>query len=156
MAKQTIQFSYPVESINRKMTLRRNTASDKTTISVNGASVSIDKPVSRYMGSGERKVYRNGLGYVHTNYLFVRFNERGTTVTADELALRMTFGNASKLATRWKKDLSTVSTSLQVYQAKGSRKGVSSVGQSYNGWMFKVAYAVIEDGGTVESEFPQA
>ena len=156
MSKNTIQFSYPVESINRKMTLRRNTASDQTMVYANGQSVGVEKPVSRYMGSGERKIYRNGLGYVSTNYLFVRFNKRGTAVSADEIAARGTFGNASKLATRWKKDMATVSTSLDVYNAKGSRKGCSSIGQSYAGWMFQVAYAVIADGGTTASEFPAA
>lgn len=156
MSKNTIQFSYPVESINRKMTLRRNTASNGTTVYNNGTTVRVEKPISRYMGSGERKIYRNGLGYISTNYLFVRFNKRGSDVKANEVVLRTDFGNASKLSARWKKDMATAATALQVFQNKGSRKGVSSVGLSYAGWMFQVAYAVIQDGGTTSSEFPAA
>lgn len=156
MSKNTIQFSYPVESINRKMTLRRNTASDQTMVHSNGTSVKVEKPVSRYMGSGERKIYRNGLGYISTNYLFVRFNKRGTAVSADELALRLTFSDASKLKKAWQHDMTSTSQAQAAFQAKESRKGVTSVGKSYSGWLFQVAYEVIVDGGTPASPFPQA
>lgn len=156
MLKNTIQFSYPVESINRKMTLRRNTASDQTMVHSNGTSVKVEKPVSRYMGSGERKVYRNGLGYVSTNYLFVRFNKRGTAVGADELALRLTFSNASKLKKAWTHDMAATAQAQAAFQGKEERKGISSVGKSYSGWLFQVAYEVIADGGTIESPFPAA
>lgn len=157
MAQPKITFAFPVESVSRKMTLRKNTASSQMRVSTGGnSSVSISKEIARYMGAGVRTQSRNDVGVVKKNYFFVRFNARTTPVTTDEQAARTLFANASRLAARWKQDLTSIADQLNAYKNHLPRKGVTSYGMTPYEFRFKVAYAVIEDGGTVDSAWPTA
>lgn len=146
-----IAFAFPVESVSRKMTLRKNTASSTARV---GGVTSITKEIARYMGAGVRTKSVNDLGVVKSNYLFVRFNKRTTPVTADEQNVRQWFGKASKLAARWRQDLTSLADQLNAYKNHLPRKGVTSYGMTAQQFRFKVAYEVIVDGGTVESPWP--
>lgn len=147
-----IAFAFPVESISRKMTLRKNTASSQFKVAT---GVSVEKEVARYMGAGVRTNVLNDVGVVKKNYFFVRFNKRSSAVTADEQVHRQLFGNASKLAARWKNDLTSLADQQNAYQNHLPRKGVTSYGMSGYKFRFLVAMAVLEDGGTVDSAWPR-
>lgn len=147
-----IAFAFPVESVSRKMTLRKNTASSHARV---GGGVSIAKEIARYMGAGVRTKNVNDVGIVKNNYFFVRFNARTTQVTADEQNVRTWFGQASKLAARWRKDLTSLADQLNSYKNHLPRKGVISYGMTAQQFRFNVAYEVIMDGGTVESAWPR-
>jgi hypothetical protein len=88
--------------------------------------------------------------------MFVRMNARTSPIGSNEQVLRNLFSQASKLRKAWKADLSTMTTILQDWKAEGngSAKGVHKAGYTFGGWMFAVAYAVVLDGGTVDSPFP--
>lgn len=146
-----IQFAFPVESVSRKMTLRKNTASSTVRVA---ADVSVEKPVARYMGAGVTKRYHNDIGYIEKNYMFVRFNKRGTAPTADEIAVRNYFSQASKLCAAWRNDVSSLADQKAAFDNHLSRKGVVSYGMTAYQFRFKVAYAVIMDGGTPSSPWP--
>lgn len=151
MANPKITFAFPVESVSRKMTLRKNTASTTQKVA---QGVAIPKEVARYMGAGVRSNVLNDVGVVKKNYFFVRFNQRSTPVTADEQAQRSYFGNASKMAARWKQDLTSIADQLNAFKNHLPRKGVTSYGMSYYKFRFRVAMAVLDDGGTVDSPWP--
>lgn len=151
-----VQYAFPVESISRKLTLRRNTASDKISVATEDGKVKLDKEVSRYIGTGVRSKKVNGIGIVKENYVFVRFNKRSTSLSQEEQASQTYFGNASKLSTKWRKDLTTITTIMQVYNNGYSRKGVESLGKTLRQFVFNVALEVLMDGGTIDSAWPNA
>lgn len=153
MAQPKITFAFPVESVSRKMTLRKNTASSLLNV---GNGLHVEKEIARYMGAGVRTTPVNDVGVVKKNYFFVRFNKRTSAVTADEQYQRALFGNASKLAARWKQDLASIADQLNAFKNHLPRKGVTSYGMSYYKFRFHVAMAVLEDGGTVDSAWPTA
>lgn len=146
-----IAFAFPIESVSRKLTLRKNTAS--TMLNVGGGHT-ITKEIARYMGAGVRTNWLNDVGAVKKNFFFVRLNARTSAVTADELAMRTLFGNASKLSARWQQDLASIADQKNAFDNHLPRKGVTSYGMSARQFRFKVAIAVLEDGGTTESPWP--
>lgn len=148
--KKTIRYAYPIESVSRKFTLRKNVCSLS-----NGAGVFNEEP-AQFMGGGVRKAARFGVGDPKVNFMFVRMNARTSAKSAQEQTLHNMFTQASKLRKAWKSDLSTMATVLEDWKAagNGSAKGVHKAGYTFGGWMFAVAYAVIADGGTVASQFP--
>lgn len=149
-----ITFAFPIESVSRKLTLRKNTASSQMRVSTGTASVSISKQIARYMGAGVRTNVLNDVGNVKKNYFFVRMNARTSAVTADEIAQRTLFGSACKMVARWKQDLSAVADVLNSFKNHLPRKGVTSYGMSLRKFMFNVAIAVLDDGGNVSSPWP--
>lgn len=156
MAKDLIKFAYPVESVQRKMTLRKNTASDVVSLSTgDGRVVALSKPVSRYMGAQVRTQSVKGLGIVKSNVLFVRFNKRSTPVTEDELAARLVFGKMSKLAKYWlKTSLQDTSAAREDYMNGNSVLGVNPYGRTFYGYVRGVAHAQIAAGGTITDHWP--
>lgn len=146
-----IAFAFPIESVSRKLTLRKNTASTQMKVAT---GVSVAKQIDRYMGAGVRTNVLNDVGTVKKNFFFVRLNARSTAVTADELAQRQLFGNACKMVARWKQDLASVADVLNSFKNHLPRKGVTSYGMSLRKFMFRVAIAVLDDGGNVNSPWP--
>ena len=150
-----IAFAFPVESVSRKLTLRRNTASSTMKVGEGAGRTTIEKEISRYMGSGVRTIRRNDIGVVKKNYFFVRFNARTTPITPDEQQVRTLFSKASKLAARWQQDLASLADQQNAYNNHLPRKGVTSYGMSVRQFRFNVACRVLEDGGTVDSAWPR-
>lgn len=148
--KNPIKYAYFVENVSRKFTLRKNKCSQKNTYGKFTAEP------TRYMGGAVRNNSRFGYGAEQKNYMFLRFNPRSTAVTQEENLLRTQFGTASKLARAWKKDLSIVVTLMNAWSdpTNGSAKGVHKLGYTFPGWIFAVAYAVVQDGGSATSQWP--
>ena len=148
--KKTIRYAYPIESVSRKFTLRKNVCSLS-----NGAGVFDEEPAV-FMGGGVRKASRFNVADPKVNFMFVRMNARTSPTGANEQVLRNLFTQASKLRKAWKADLATMATVMEDWKdsSNGAAKGVRKAGYTFNGWMFAVAYAVILDGGTVASPFP--
>lgn len=145
-----IKYAYFVENVSRKFTLRKNKCSQNNTFGEFTAEP------TRYMGGAVRNNKRFGYGLEQKNYMFLRFNPRSTAVSGEERVLRNTFSTASKLANAWKKDLSIVATLITAWNdsSNGSAKGVHKLGYTFAGWLFAVAYAVVQDGGSATSPWP--
>lgn len=144
MQKETIQFIFPVESVNRKMTLRKNTAS--STMRYNG--IDLQKPVARYMGSGTRYTSRKGVGVSPSNYLFVRFNKRSTQATSDEIQQRNRFGFVSAWVAATRKNLAIISSVLTSYNTETPAAGVVSTGLTFYQFIWLVRAAQYDNGVT--------
>lgn len=139
MAIENIKFTFPVESINRKLTLRRNTASNQMKVTTeSGTRVEVAKPISRYFGSGTRTRNLKGVGPVRNNYLFVRFNARTSAVSQSELEVRTRFGFCTTRAQMLRKDLTAGQASAANYNGGITVKGVSPYGLTYYNYLLQV------------------
>lgn len=145
-----IKYAYFVDNVSRKFTLRKNKCSQNNTYGEFTAEP------TRYMGGAVRKNSRFGYGLEQKNYMFLRFNPRTSPTSSEERELRNTFTTASKLQAKWLKNLSTTAEILQDWQSvgDGSAQGVHKLGYTLRGWVFAVAYAVVQGGGTTESTWP--
>lgn len=156
MTNASIQFAYPVESVSRKLTLRKNTASANGKVSTENGIVHFSKQASRFMGAGVKNNLRSLSGAEKKNYLFIRFNQRSTPVSADEIALRSAFTLSVKLAKKWAQDIVHITAIRRAWLSGETRKGVPAAGYTFRGWLTAVGYAVVADGGTIDSDFPNA
>lgn len=157
MKKSNVQYSYPLEKVSRKLTLRKNTASDKMRVAVEGgAPITLDKDVARYMGTMKRTYIIKGVGTVERDYLFIRFNKRSTQPDAEELAARALFANNSKLRKHWKHSVEDAVKASQAWQNSQTIQGVSPYGKTFTQWLYYVAAEVLDNGGTITSPFPNA
>ena len=155
MAIENIKFTFPVESINRKLTLRRNTASSEMKVSTEGGvRVAVKKPVSRYFGSGTRKSLRKGVGAVYTNYLFVRFNERSTPASQDENLARARFGFCTTRTQVLRKALSQIPTINANYNNGVTVKDVSPYGLTIYQYILRVCIAQYDDDEVTQTTSP--
>lgn len=142
MAIENIKFQFPVESINRKFTLKRNTASSTMKVTTeSGTRVFVEKPISRYFGSGTRKRVLKGVGPVYSNYLFVRFNQRSTAVSSDETLARKRFGFCATRAQKLRKELSQIPTINANYNDGVTVKNVSPYGMTIYQYILNVCFA---------------
>lgn len=150
MANPTIGYAYFVEDVSRKFTLRKNKCSQNNAYGVYTATP------AKYMGGAQRKDRRFGYGIAKKNYMFLRFNPRSTAVTAEERQQRTNFGVAAKLRAAWNQDLAVVTQMLSAWQnpTNGTASGVAKLGYTFKGWLFAVAYAVVNDGGSETSPWP--
>lgn len=148
--KPSIKYAYFVEEVSRKFTLRKNKCSQSNTYGTFTADP------ARYMGGAVRKNPRFGYGLEKKNYMFLRFNPRSTAVTSDERAMQTTFATAAALRKTWLKSLQTVAEIKGDWDAidNGSCSGVHKLGYTFRGWVFAVAYKVVEGGGTASSQWP--
>lgn len=148
--KNPIKYAYFVESVSRKFTLRKNKCSQ------NNSYGNFTAEPARFMGGAVRHNTRFGYGAEQKNYMFLRFNPRTTPVTGDERTLRNYFALASKLANKWRKDLTTIGTIMQAWEdpSNGSAQGVHKSGYTFRGWLFAVGYAVAANGGSEASAWP--
>ena len=147
MAIENIKFQFPVESINRKLTLKKNTASSTMKVSTSsGSRVSLSKPVSRYFGSGTRKSSVKGVGNVYTNYLFVRFNPRSTPVSSDETLARSRFGFCVTRTQKLRKQLSQIATIVSNYNGGAIVEGVTPYGKTLYQYILNVCFHQFDSG----------
>lgn len=142
MAIENIKFQFPVESINRKLTLKKNTASSTMKVTTeSGTRVAVQKPISRYFGSGTRKRLVKGVGAVYTNYLFIRFNQRSSAVSSDETLARQRFGFCTKRTQKLRKELSQIPTITANYNNGITVKNVSPYGMTLYQYILNVCFA---------------
>lgn len=148
--KTTIKYAYFVDNVSRKFTLRKNTCSPSKTVGP------YDTEPMRYMGGAVRQDARFGIGLVQKNFMFLRFNPRSSAVSSDETLARLAFGTASKLAKAWKANLTTMQAITTAWKAddNGTASGVAKKGYTFFGWIFAVAYQVVQGGGSASSEWP--
>lgn len=142
--KPTILFDYPVESINRKMALRKDTCSDKN---YGNAIIVAPKP---WMGACTRERFYAGAGVVKTNFMVVRKNARSTPPSSEELVARSNFTAVRAWVRDANRDMSAITVNQQKWfaaKADFSKRiqGVSANGRSYYSWMFKIAYEIFVD-----------
>lgn len=155
MAIENIKFQFPVESINRKLTLRRNTASPTMRVSTeDGTRVAVSKPVSRYFGSGTRKRLLKGVGAVYNNYLFIRFNARATPVSSDESLARQRFGFCTTRTQKLRKALSQIPTITANYNNGVTVKNVSPYGLTIYQYILKVCLAQYDNDEVTQTTSP--
>lgn len=155
MAIENIKFQFPVESINRKLTLKKNTASSNLKVTTeSGTRVSVAKPVSRYFGSGTRKSVRKGVGSVYKNYLFVRFNERSTPVSSDEVLARQRFGFCVTRAQKLRKDLTAAQASAASYNNGVTVKNTSPYGMTYYQYLLLVCMVQYDNNEVTTTTSP--
>lgn len=147
MAIENIKFQFPVESINRKLTLRKNTASPTMKVSTeSGTRVALEKPISRYFGSGTRKRNVKGVGTMYTNYVFIRFNARSTAVSSDETLARNRFGFCVTRAQKLRKDLSQIAAIVADYNGGATVEGVSPYGKTLYQYVLNVCIVQYDNG----------
>lgn len=149
---ETISYAYPVESINRKMTLRINTASDTERIGKGAERTTVFKPVSRYMGGGTRIKSRKDMQPVRKNYMFVRFNKRSTPASPEELAVRTRFGF---VATWRAATIKSPTLAIQVvsdYKAGKILQGVSPFGLTFQQYVYYVRMKQYDGGVTTTTD----
>lgn len=146
MAKQKIQFTFPVESIHRKLTLRANTASDTTRVSTETGKLDIEKPVARYFGAGVRTIKPKGIEPIKTNYVFIRFNKRSTPASSDELIARQRFGFCVTRAQKLRKNLSLIVYITKDYNNGAVVENVSPYGKTFYHYVLGVCFAQFDSG----------
>lgn len=150
----TMTVAYPIESINRKLALRREVAGTKT-IEKGNASHSVELPATKFMGGmvRTRKVRngKNGIDTVQTQYLFIKKYGRSTALSADEVHNRNLFTAVSGGVAHILKDLSQL-TRVQMAFISASNdstiayNGVYTKGySSIRDWVFAVQYAGLKD-----------
>lgn len=155
MAIENIKFQFPVESINRKLTLKKNTASNTMKVSTeSGTRVSVAKPVSRYFGSGTRKSLRKGVGAVYTNYLFIRFNPRSTAVSSDETLARQRFGFCTTRTQKLRKALSQIAAIAASYNNGATVENVSPYGMTLYQYILNVCLAQYDNNEVTTTTSP--
>lgn len=152
-AIKRIEYAYPIESMSRKMTLRRNTASDLTIVKSGEYPVMIKKEVARYFGGGVRETFIKGLGAVKKNYVFIRFNKRNSEPSTDELAARTAFGTAAQVVNAWRKNIAQFSKIKTAWDANATVKGYNPIGHTLHQWLFLIALALIGAGEST-TNFP--
>ena len=150
--KPSINYAYFVEDVSRKFTLKKNKCSNKTL-----GTVALEP--ARYMGGAVRNNKRFdtvSTTPVKKNYMFLRFNPRTSTASADELALRLAFTRAAKLREYWKTTLVEGQKAVQAWNesSNGSASGVHKKGYTYLGWLFAVAYALVSEDPSTTQSFP--
>ena len=147
MAIEKIKFQFPVESINRKLTLKKNTASKTMKVSTeSGSRVSLEKPVSRYFGSGTRKRNVKGVGTLYSNYLFVRFNPRSTPVSSDETIARNRFGFCVTRTQKLRKNLTALTAAVADYNAGATVESVTPYGKTFYQYILNVCFNQFDSG----------
>lgn len=155
MAIENIKFQFPVESINRKLTLKKNTASSQMKVSTeSGTRVVVAKPISRYFGSGTRKRNVKGVGTLYTNYLFIRFNERSTGVTADEILARNRFGFCVTRTQKLRKNITAAVQAAASYNGGAIVEGVSPYGMTFYQYMLNVCLIQYDNGEVTTTTDP--
>ena len=160
----TMTVAYPIESINRKLALRREVAGTKT-IEKGDATHSVELPATKFMGGmvRTRKVCngKNGVDTIQTQYLFVKKYKGQPEINADYIKRRNTFTAVSQGVAHILKDLSQITT---VQMAFISARNDSTI--AYNGvhtkgysslrdWVFAVQYAGLKDNDQYNvNQFP--
>lgn len=152
MKRATIQFVFPVESVNRKMTLRKNTASSQVRYGEGASRVSLQKQVSRYMGAGTRSITRKGVGTEFSNYFFCRFNKRSTAVTSDEILMRNRFGFIATWVQATRKNLSIITQVIASYNNQTTIQGINPVGKTLYQFIFLVRSTQYDGGVTTTTD----
>ena len=162
--KGTMGVAYPIESINRKLALRRETAGSKTYNSgTNDHSVVM--PGAKYVGGFTRSYsVVTGSGKRETikvQYLNVRKFSRSTPVTTAEINQRNIFRTVSQALVDLMEDLTQVTTIQQKWLAAiadSSKRmnGVSAVGYAtIRQWVFAVQYAGLKADSSYDvTHFP--
>ena len=151
--KMGIQYAYPLESISRKFTLRKNTASDTTKVNIAGNKVTLKKSVSKFIGGATRQKFVKGLGYVTKNYAFIRFNKRDSAPTEGEQEARRIFGVCAQAVRAWKKDVAHLTDMQRAWNENITVKGVTTAGKTNYQYLFQIAYAMVENDEDV-AHFP--
>ena len=148
--KGTMGVAYPIESINRKLALRREKAGSKTYDSGNN-NHQVFIPGTKYMGGFTRSYsVVTGSGKRETikvQYLNVRKFSRSTPVTTAEVNQRNNFREVSQGVVVLLEDLTQVTQVSQKWKeamADSTKRlnGVSAVGYAnMRQWVFAVQYA---------------
>lgn len=161
MAKQfkgTMGVAFPIESINRKLALRRETAGNKT---VAGKILGGHK----YMGGFTRtRSVVTGSGKtesVMVQFAYVRKFGRTSALTSKDVTNRQNFAAVAKSVQTILEDLTQLTRVQQLWlQARADVKkkinGVSALGtSSFRGWIFSVQYAGIKNNDEYNTDqFP--
>lgn len=153
---ENIQYITPIETIRRKFALKREKAGLKM-IKKDVAQV------NKFFGGAQRQGYAAGMGEYHLNYVFFKKNNRTTSPSGDELALRETFAVVSRGVQVIRHDLGQITrvqnmwkTAVQNPTSKAIN-GVVAYGYNMPGWIFAVQYAGKKASGSYDvSTFPQA
>lgn len=163
MAKQfkgTMGVAFPIESINRKLALRRETSGTKT---VAGKILGGHK----FMGGFTRtRSVVTGSGKTESimvQYAFVRKFGRKSALTSKDITNRQNFAAVAKSVQTILEDLTQITRVQQLYlqaRADVSKKmnGVSALGTaSFRGWIFAVQYAGLKNDDEYNTDqFPNA
>ena len=146
----TMQVAYPIESISRKLALRREVAGEKT-IEKGDATHSVTLPATKFMGGmvRTRKVRngKNGVDTIQTQYLFIKKYKGQPEINADYIQRRNNFTAASKGVAHILSDLSQISRVQMAYisatnDSTIAYNGVYTKGySSLRDWVFAVQYA---------------
>lgn len=164
--KGTMGVAFPIESIDRKLALRREKAGSKT-IDSGSNNHSVIVPGVKYMGGFTRNYsVVTGSGKSETikvQYLNVRKYSRSTPLTTAEVEQRNTFRAVSKAVPVILEDLTQITRIQQLFlQARADVtkriNGVSMLGYSkLREWMFAVQYAGRKANPSYDVEtFPNA
>lgn len=167
MAKQflpTMQVAYPVESINRKLALRREVS---TTTKGLGTRHDIVIPGKRFIGGMVKTNVvpdgKGGLMTIQTQKMFVRKYGRSTPVTANEVTARVRFTKAIKGANACLLDITQITRidtmwDQAVADPSLTLNGVSAAGYTHDGWVKAVQYAGLKlhDHDYNENQFPNS
>lgn len=158
MAKKVsgnVTFITGIESISRKLALRKKTCTDKV-VGNYGPSIATGHPVqiegTTYLGVVSRKRMVLGkTGFINQSYLFLRKPMIAKAATEDQLAVRTKFVAINAWVNAADKDLQAIAYNQEQYLkcVNDLSKGCSGVGVSgfsgYRGWMKGVASAMYGD-----------
>ena len=163
MAKQfkgTMGVAFPIESIDRKLALRKETSGTKT---VAGKFLGGHK----YMGGFTRtRSVVTGSGKTETvkvQFAFVRKNGRTSPLKQKEVENRQMFAAVCQSVPTILEDLTQITRVQQMWlQARADVKkkinGISALGAStFRGWIFSVQYAGLKNNEEYDTDqFPQS
>lgn len=158
MAKKlsNVAFMPAIESISRKLALRRETCTNKLIQNNDEGGRQVIIPGHTYMGVSAQQVGVIGYGTVTKHTLFIRKPIDPKELTANQVTSRARFMKAVNWAREAYQDLSTIAANQNKFLV--ARKdfsktigGVSAVGyQTFRGWMCGVVYELDK-----QNNFPQ-
>lgn len=137
-----ISYMPVVEHISRKFALRKETVSKK------GVS-------NGYMGAGVRYKVVDGES-MKVNYFFMRKNARTSALSSGEIQAQNRFINAQKWVKAAQEDLGAITDNQIKYREcryNGKKiKGISAKDYSMRGFMFAVAYKMLQNSETLPED----
>lgn len=129
MAKANISYAFPVETISRKFTLRKNKAGGAN----NGRF---------FIGSAH---HTSAYGGITVARVAVRFNARNTPPTADELAQHTKFKTIQNLVSTRLEDLLVVTQDQAAYSRYRQKYGDRFKYGSIRMWLVGMGFALYND-----------
>ena len=154
--KANVQYQPIVESVSRKFVPK------KETCKAGGTAGPVTFMTSGWMGGAVRTTGRAGLGACSKNYLVIRVNARQTAPSSNEIDNRELFSAVAKAVPVLLKNLSQITTIMQLYaqcrdDSSKSVNGVYAYGYTLKGWVWAVQFAGKKNDENYNlSQFPQS